>query len=76
MSCPCLFIIKKSREYHSKDILAALLLVPKDSVLQRICFRPKNVHRDSSNKHEETYISVIPVFPAVKFPIKILSSHK
>lgn len=36
----------------------------------------KCAQKDSSNKQEETYISVILLFPAVEFPIKILSSHK
>lgn len=44
------------------------------TVLQRIW--DLKMYTDSSNKQEETYISVILLFPAVEFPIKILSSHK
>lgn len=70
------FHSQKSREYHSNDILAALLLVPKDPLLQRICLRLKNVHKKIALINMKKYISVILVFPAVKFPIKILPSHK
>lgn len=75
MSSPRLLLIQKAGSVTVRIFLLLFYLC------QRTLFCKESeifkcAQKDSSNKQEETYISVILLFPAVEFPIKILSSHK